>query len=145
MKLRIKGNSIRLRLGRSEVAMLVEGRVIEESTVFDPEGRQRLTYRLISDPEATEVVAIFDAGCVTVRLPVALTIDWGMTDRIGIEASQPIAGGTVLRILIEKDLECLDAPPEESQADAFPRSSHGLECASAIEENGLKSLGIGRN
>jgi hypothetical protein len=32
--------------------------------------------------------------------------------------------------LIEKDLECIDAPVEESQADAFPRTSHGVACAS---------------
>jgi hypothetical protein len=130
MKLRIKGNSIRLRLGRSEVSEFLAVGVVEESTTFDPAGLQRLKYRLVATDDLSEVSANFEDGCLTVSLPTDLANSWGSTDRIGIEASQRIAEGSTLRILIEKDLECLDAPPEESQADAFPRSSHGSACSS---------------
>jgi len=45
---------------------------------------------------------------------------------VGLEGSQP-AGGEPLRILIEKDFECLDAAPGESQDDAFP-NPRGARC-----------------
>ncbi len=38
--------------------------------------------------------------------------------------------GALLKILIEKDLECIDATVEESQEDAFPRLDHGVACSS---------------
>ena len=37
MKLRIKGNSLRLRISRSEVARLLEGDCLEETIHFAPE------------------------------------------------------------------------------------------------------------
>ncbi len=49
---------------------------------------------------------------------------------VGIDAIQTISGGSSLRILIEKDLECIDAPVEESQEDAFARQGHGVACSS---------------
>ena len=128
MKLRIKGNSIRLRLGRSEVAQLMTGGVVAEATSFDLAGSQRLEYRLVATPEVSSVVASFEAGRIVVRLPVELAMAWGTRDQVGIAATQPTSTGGPLRILIEKDLECLDAPPEESQADTFSRLDEGLAC-----------------
>ena len=130
MKLRIRGHSIRLRLGRSEVARLVAGDVVAEVTTFDPLGRQRLEYHLVATADVTRVAASFEAGQrLVVRVPTDLARSWGTTDRIGIAATQPAADGATLRILIEKDLECLDAPAEESQADAFARAAATLACS----------------
>ena len=130
MKLRIKGDSIRLRLGRSEVDRLAAGGVVAESTTFDPAGRQRFEYRLAADPAAPEVVAAFEGNRLTVRVPAGRAAAWGRSDAIGIAVEQDLGGGRSLRILIEKDLECLDAPPGESQADAFARPG-GAECGPA--------------
>jgi hypothetical protein len=129
MKLRLKGDSIRLRLGRSEVSSLIESGIVEESTHFDVFGRDRLVYALISDPAISRVTATFESGRIRVLVPSDRVREWGQSDDLGIEATQPAPGGRVLKILIEKDLECLDAPPEESQADAFPRVGHGIACA----------------
>lgn len=128
MKLRIRGNSIRLRLGRSEVAQLLDtGRVVE-ATSFDPIGHQRLEYHLVAGTAGT-VAAMLEAGNrLIIRVPVEEVVAWGRSDRIAITASQPAEAGATLRILIEKDLECLDAPPEESQADAFARPDGSLAC-----------------
>ena len=77
MKLRIKGNSIRLRLGRSEVERLrVEGAVAEVAT-FDPLGRQRLEYRLEATPEVDAVVASFHEDRLVVRIPDNLAASSG--------------------------------------------------------------------
>ena len=132
MKLRIKGNSIRLRLGRSEVARLVAGDAIVETTSFDPRGLQRLEYRLVASPDSAAVAASFEAGSgLVVRVPTGLIQGWGTTGQISLSATQPAEQGATLRILIEKDLECLDAPPEESQADAYARAADSLACPPA--------------
>jgi hypothetical protein len=44
MKLRIKGNSMRLRVSRSEVTRLLAGDRLEETIRFGPETRARFTY-----------------------------------------------------------------------------------------------------
>ena len=129
MKLRIRGNSIRLRLAQSEVTRLLDQGVVVESTTFDPAGRQRLDYQLISTANVAAVAVSFEEGRrLVVRVPADLVAAWGMSDRIEIAATQPAEGGAVLRILIEKDLECLDPPPEESQADAFKRPDGAPAC-----------------
>jgi len=130
MKLRIRGNSIRLRLGRSEVARIVEEGVVEDCTTFDVAGRQRLEYVLCSAPDAPAVTATFDEGRVVVRVPAGMALEWGTTDRVGIDAVQTAPGGGVLKILIEKDLECIDAPAGESQEDAYRRPEPGAACPS---------------
>lgn len=129
MKMRIRGNSIRLRLGRSEVRMLLESGSVEESTTFDPFGRQRLIYAVTSSSDASVVTAAFEDGRVLVTIPKDLAVSWCTSDGVSITASQATIDGGTLRILIEKDLECLDAPVEESQADAYPRASRENACS----------------
>lgn len=123
MKLRLLGNSLRLRLRRGEVRQLAESGWVEERTVF---GTAPLVYALLAD-DVTAVAASFDDRRLTVRVPRALASAWAAGDQVGIEASQPAGGEEVLRILIEKDFECIDAPPGESQDDAFP-NPRGNNC-----------------
>jgi len=110
VKLRIKGNSIRLRLTKGEVDALRERGVVEESVHFS--ATSRFTYALERGGDA--VTASFDDGRVVVRVPNALAIEWCDTERVGIDGN---AGD--VRILIEKDWQCL-APREEDESDAFP-------------------------
>ena len=117
MKLRIRGNSIRLRLGRSEVRRLADERVVYEQTDFGC-GR-RLGYALHAD-DVPAAVATFEDGVVVVRLPLEAARQLTDSDQVGVEASQPLEGGAELTILVEKDFECLDGPAAEPQDDAFP-------------------------
>jgi hypothetical protein len=128
MKLRIQGNSIRLRLGRAEVSRVVNDGIIEESTTFDVSGRQCLEYALCEAPETPAVTATFDKGRIVVRVPSDVLRAWAVTDQIGIETIQARAGGHTLRILIEKDFACIDAPAHESQEDAFPNPEVAAAC-----------------
>lgn len=123
MKLRIRGNSIRLRLVRSEVARLAaEGRV-EERVVFGAGDGDGLTYALVASPEATVVAARLSAGAITVMLPARIAESWAGTDEVTIAAEQPGVGpdgGDVLRILVEKDFTCLHTGCDEL-GETFPR------------------------
>jgi hypothetical protein len=120
MKLRIKGNSIRLRLGQSEVRRLaIEGEV-EESTAFGPSGKERLVYALCASPHESGVSASLAAGRIAIRVPADVIHQWVASNQVSIHGLQGTGGAGELRILIEKDFECIDAPPDESQEDAFP-------------------------
>ena len=54
MKLRIRGNTLRLRLSRSEVDLVGQGKEVEESTSFP--GGGKLQYVLRQSPSKTSVV-----------------------------------------------------------------------------------------
>src|SRR5947209_4484777 len=104
MKLRIRGNSLRLRLGRSEVSRLAEGGVVMEVTEFGP--GQRLEYALGTSPDVSEPRASFRPGRIEVLLPPTAAREWAAGDEVGICAEQNIEGtgpDRVLRLLIEKD------------------------------------------
>ena len=129
MKLRIRGDSIRLRLGRSEVRKMLDHGIVAESTTFDSSRRQRLEYMLCATEDAHAVAASFDEGRIVVRIPCDLVRDWASTDQVGIEAVQVGGDGGALRVLIEKDFECIEGAADESQEDAFPHSEFGASCA----------------
>ena len=124
MKLRIRGNSIRLRLTQSEVRRLADEGTVEESTDFG--GGRRFGYRLRTD-DVTAPVASFDGGAVLVRLPSDVVRRWADGNEVGIEGTQPVGGGATLKILVEKDFVCIDGPADENQDDAFP-NPRGAAC-----------------
>jgi hypothetical protein len=117
MKIRIQGNSIRVRLTQSEVRAVGEGGSVEQSTAFSPVAR--LYSRVESSTQAQTLVATFDNQLLLIRVPANQARRWAESEEVGIESEQPIADGTSLRLLIEKDFECLH-PRAEEIADAFP-------------------------
>ena len=133
MKLRFRKNSLRLRLNRKEVADLAAGRVIEEQVVFP--GNTVFRYRIEASPVATETSAEFSGGCISIAIPGQSAIHWLGVEDIGLYYSLPSNGDALspawnrdrngvaaLDIAIEKDLECIDAPPAERDPDAYPRN-----------------------
>ncbi len=123
MKLRIKGDSIRMRLTQTELNDFVAHRRVSAVLHF-PSGRA-LVYALESSPDITELTARFLGNEITVRMPHAWTEEWATTDRVGFEGAQAIADGHYLSLLIEKDFECLHKRPDE--LDAFPHPLAGKE------------------
>ncbi len=114
MKLRIRGDSIRLRLTRQEVVALGESGEVAERTHF-ADGIF-LEYRLRSDSESNACVAVFHDNVLTVSVAAELAARWVHSEEVavGCEDSGP------LRILIEKDFACLSERQGEDDSDAFP-------------------------
>lgn len=131
MKLRIKGNFIRFRLGQSEVRRLAIDGTVEESTVFGPSIKNRLDYVLCASPDGQDVAASFTDRLIIVEIPRSMIHVWTTTDQVGIRATQPTGDDNELLILIEKDFECIDAPPGDSQEDAFPNPQLEAACRPA--------------
>lgn len=128
MKLRIRGDSVRLRLTRPEVEALDATGVVEERTRFP--GARALVYRLQVDDNTEMPTASLDASTVVVRLSRAMAVRWCRGPDVGIEADQPLTGGGSLRLTIEKDFECLDRP-QESEEGAYPNPARGGACGPA--------------
>jgi len=119
MKLRIRENTIRLRLKKAEVDRLAAGQAIVEKTVFPD---SVLTYRLdiASDGKFS---ASFHDGSLAVCLPEQEVTQWAQNDQVSIVAEQALRNAGTLSLLIEKDFQCL-APghnrPGEDDIDTYP-------------------------
>lgn len=128
MKLRIKGNSLRLRLTQSEIARLGEVGRVEERINFGL--NQTLVYELIVKPavetdaesQAERLSASFNDNRITVKLPYTFARELVETTRVGFGGEQESGDGTgVLSLLIEKDFACLDGgDADEDQSDTYP-------------------------
>lgn len=123
MKLRIRDNSIRLRLSRPEVATLSTDGLVGGKVPF-PAGAQFL-YCLESSPACVDPTAQFAEGELSVRLPETAVQDWAGSDEVAISAVQMLDDGGTLNILVEKDFECLAPRPEEDESDMFPHPQKG--------------------
>ena len=114
MKLRIKGNSIRLRLTRTEVARLCSGERLEEQTLF-PAGAFKYRLQLTGDPA---ISAKFENGNMSVFLPREMSAGWAENNTVGFSGNMKLTGADSLFILVEKDFICLDETTED-QSDNY--------------------------
>ena len=117
MKLRIKGNSIRIRLTKTEISNFGEHGLLEDSTEFMSEAV--FGYSLQSRYDIDKLEAAFSENRITVFVPMAMARQWTTTDIVGFEHKMDIGNGKQLYLLIEKDFVCLDNTFED-QADNFP-------------------------
>ena len=125
MKLRVRDNSIRLRLTQAEVELvrangLVRGRVpLAGSNNFD--------YVLESSPATVKSEAHISNNVLTVRVPEAEILSWSDSDEVSISATQLVDGGDELTILVEKDFACLAPREGEDETDMYPHPMAGKE------------------
>ncbi len=123
MKLRLRGNSLRLRLNRQEVERLASGETLQEEVHFP--GDARVSY-VLEPSDIQPAAASFQHGTIRISAPRKELKDWARGESVGIYFELP-ANGAALSVAIEKDLECLDAPSQERDPDAFPRPA-GKNC-----------------
>ena len=119
MKLRVRGNSVRFRLTRTELDILRDTGRIAERTEF-PQS-QSLTYALRVDAIGDSLSAAFAAGELSISIPTAMLERWLSPQEVGISNVLPLPGGQSLAVLIEKDFPCLTPRVGEDESDAFDR------------------------
>jgi hypothetical protein len=124
MKLRIRANTLRLRLNQKEVERLAAGDVLQERIDFP--GGTSLSY-LLKVASAAGAEALFEGGRIHINLPRTPIVSWAHDEELGIYFSLP-TGAEPLNIAIEKDLVCIDGPPEERDPLAFPREMTEKVC-----------------
>lgn len=119
MKIRIKGNSVRFRLTKSEVEKLKTDGFYEERTDF---GSNTFTYRLEAR-DIEHLTATFEDQCIQINMPKSHANEWYDIDRVGYQHDLVVGENKMLSLLIEKDFVCLDETTED-QSDNYP---HPLE------------------
>ena len=115
MKIRIKGNSIRIRLTKTEVSLIATTGYLEEQTLF---GNNKLVYALQRVDEGNALTASLEQNKITMFVPSSLTKDWPTNNIVGFEANMPVADNKTLYLLLEKDFVCLD-DTNEDQSDNY--------------------------
>jgi hypothetical protein len=114
MKIRIKGNTLRIRITKAEMDLFAEKEHLEEQTEF---GNNNLTYTLRQN-ESDKISAAFDNNRITVFMPKQLAAEWINSNRVGFEERMPVGNGRNLYLLLEKDFKCLDQTIED-QSDNY--------------------------
>ncbi|MEO8071962.1 MAG: hypothetical protein ABI686_01830 [Acidobacteriota bacterium] len=120
MKLRLRENSIRLRLLQTEVTQLREIGNVSERITFGTSSTDSLTYSLRVSGETKKIFVQMTDNQIEVFLPEKTAESWADTDQIGLYQTQNIGDLGELKIIIEKDFVCVDRPFDEYNKDAFP-------------------------
>ena len=126
MKLRIKGNSLRLRITPSELARLLQSGRVEESIRFGPGSAARLTYAIEHRPDVAAMTAHYVPGEVAILISSAAAQQWADGPEVGLYGQVAIDRDT-LDLAIEKDFACLDKTNAEN-ADTFHNPKQGAIC-----------------
>ena len=116
MKIRIKGNSIRYRLTKSEVETLAETGYYREETEFP---HRTFTYAIKADTGTQELDVDFSADTITMYVNRDKCVAWAKNDVVGFSSEIKTPNGTTLSLLLEKDFVCMDNTAED-QSDNYP-------------------------
>ena len=115
MKIRIKGDSIRFRLTRTEVEALCKNGYFEEVTHL----KGAFFSYAVRTAESAGMTARFKDNGITLYIDNGLVDGWESNDRVGFEHVEETSGTSQLHLLLEKDFVCLDRRLED-QSDNYP-------------------------
>ncbi|WP_373075272.1 DUF7009 family protein [Zeaxanthinibacter enoshimensis] len=116
MKIRIKDNSVRFRLTRSEVEQFGNTGYYASHTEFNG---SKFGYALQAKDGISELQAGFTDNTITLYVPISLAEEWASTDKVGLANSYTLDSGKPLLLLLEKDFVCLDERSED-ESDNYP-------------------------
>lgn len=118
MKLRLRGDTMRLRLTRSEIESVGQGSPVCECTHF-PDGTQ-LSYRLrLGERNFASLTAADGGQEICVEIDAISAARWANSDEIGFSGDTPFTVGP-LAILIEKDFTCITPRQGDEALDTYP-------------------------
>lgn len=127
MKLRIKGDSLRLRISPDEMSRLLQSGRIEETVHFGPENDAKLTYALVTrSGQDPAFIVRYQPQEIAVEVSAALVRAWSDTEQVGIYAAIDI-GTCQLELSVEKDFACLDKSDGDNR-DTYPNPNQGVAC-----------------
>ncbi len=124
MKLRILGNSLRLRLSQKEVRALEEKGFVKQKAEFGFDSKD-LKYTLKATLGSHDLQATFMDHEILIEIPEAWVRGWEVDDRVGFNTELTLGNGRNLKIVVEKDFKCLTVRPGEDESDNFPNPLEG--------------------
>jgi hypothetical protein len=126
MKLRIRGDSLRLRLSQAEIASLADGGTVVDAIHFGPAAVLRC--EVATDGAVIGLGAQLEGTTIRVTVPTEALRRIAGSDEVGLSGTQPVGPGRELSILLEKDFRCLVPRPGEDVSDAFARPDDAQGC-----------------
>lgn len=113
MKFRATTNSIRIRVRKSDLALLQVNTSVAEQVHF-PGGGQWGFNLMITEKNAT---VAWEPHTIVVAIPQQQAKAWINSNEVGLEYFLPLESGEQLHLLIEKDFPCKTR--EEDLSDTF--------------------------
>jgi hypothetical protein len=127
MKLRIKDNTLRLRVSRSDLERLLASGRIDATIHFAPAQEAKWTYALEHRFEAVAASLEYKTTEIIIVLPSAQTQAWAESEQVGIYETYALGQNEFLNLLVEKDFACLDLSDADND-DTFPNPAMGRAC-----------------
>ncbi|PKA99846.1 hypothetical protein B0O79_3568 [Flavobacteriaceae bacterium MAR_2009_75] len=116
MKIRIRGNSVRYRLTKTEVETFCTTGLYAETTDFST---QKFTYELRTQKNLSELQADFIDHTITIWVPEKEINNWADSSIVGFKNEFKLDTGKTISLLVEKDFVCLDER-DEDESDNYP-------------------------
>jgi hypothetical protein len=110
MKLRIKGNFLRIRLEKPEVQQLLESGSVKETTTF---AHKLFQYAVVSGAYEN-LSASFTENQIAIHIPKAACSRFCQTDEVSLSGTDG-----ALELLVEKDFQCLHKRPDEDESQMY--------------------------
>lgn len=117
MKLRIRDNSLRLRITQTELDQFEKDKEVK-STIHFPHG-VILEYILLWNDDDSYGIR-HDGLSIVAWVAHSAGRKWLAPTEVTIEHSIELENGDSLRLLIEKDFQCLSERKDEDESDMFP-------------------------
>ena len=128
MKIRMKGNSLRLRVGRSELARFLEGGIIEETIRLGVSPEASFTYSLeLASPGSTATRVRYAPCDLAIVVTPAQAALWRRGDQVGIYTHVDVGTAKALEVVVEKDFACLDGSDSDN-VDTFANPGLAATC-----------------
>lgn len=113
MKIRIKDDSIRLRLSSEAVHTLAENGCVESECRFPT---QTLTYGVMVEDGLNAPYARFEANGIHLIIPKDFATAWLNNDEVGLYHTTEQG----FSLVVEKDFQCLKPREGESEDNLYP-------------------------
>ena len=106
MKLRIKGNTIRFRLTKTEVETFGREGHMKETVRFGTGTDQHFHYEIATGDNLEDTTIDYLNHTIRVLVPATVALQWVNSDQVGFE-QEVNTGNDRVHVLVEKDFQCL--------------------------------------
>ena len=123
MKIRIRGNSIRYRLDKTDMDLLQKTGNVESVTQI---GAGSLHF-CVRGKDIDDPAIKMERGGIHLLVPETQLAAWYAPEEVGFEFTLPNDDGSGLTILVEKDFKCLTERSEDD-SQSFDNPMAGQNC-----------------
>ncbi|MCB0713735.1 MAG: hypothetical protein KDD67_15520 [Ignavibacteriae bacterium] len=128
MKLRIRSNTLRIRLAQDEVQRLAENGSLRDELRFGLGEGMLFSYGIELTASQSSFGIHYELGNITLLMPASLGSGWYDSAEVGFSAEVEVGGGETISLLIEKDFVCLKPRDPEEDKGGFPHPESDRKC-----------------